>query len=78
MKATVDRDTLAALVAKAKGTAGRKSTLPILGSVLLRAGDGAIHLRSTDLAVTVRSHVMAWVDEPGEALLSFKGLTKAL
>ena len=40
----------------AQGIADRKSTMPILANVLLKAGDGRVDLRATDLD-TIVGHV---------------------
>lgn len=49
MKLTIPRASLLGLLQKVIGVVERKQTLPILGNVLLRCGDGRLSLSATDL-----------------------------
>lgn len=65
MKASVPRAPLLAALTRIAGVVERRQTIPILGSVLVVAEDGALRLRGTDLDMEAVEVVAADVDEPG-------------
>lgn len=52
----------------------RRSTMPILGCVLLRAEEGKLFLSATDLTVSARTSITASVEVSGSALVNAKKL----
>ncbi|GAA4249753.1 DNA polymerase III subunit beta [Dactylosporangium darangshiense] len=55
-----------------------RSPHPVHSAVLLHGGEDGLTLSATDGALTVRLHVPATVHEPGEALVSRRGLADTL
>jgi len=72
MKLTIAKDQIIAGLAAVSNVVGNRTTLPVLGNVLLRAEDGLLHLTATDLDVTVASTVTATVAKPGATTLPVK------
>ncbi len=66
MKLTANSTTLAKALTGVRGVVPAKSTIPILGNVLMRAKNDALHLRATDLDIEVSTDVSAVIAEPGE------------
>lgn len=69
MRLTINRDELASKLALAGRVASSKSTIPVLGHVLLSANDGAVELRATDMELSLRLPVEAAVEEAGAIVL---------
>lgn len=75
MRFTVSQDALqAALAVVTKGTASN-STMPIIAGVLIRAAEGTLEFRATDLSISIKHSVPANVEEPGETVVSGKMLS---
>lgn len=69
MRLTCQRDELAGKLALAARTASSKSTIPILGQVLLTADDGVVRLSSTDMELSLRVPVDASIAESGAVVV---------
>lgn len=69
MRLTINRDELAGKLALAGRVASSKSTIPVLGHVLLSAQDGAVELRATDMELSLRLPLEAAVEEGGAIVL---------
>jgi DNA polymerase-3 subunit beta len=69
MRLTLNRDELAAKLALAGRIASSKSTIPVLGHVVLSAQDGTVELRATDMELSLRLPVEAAVEEAGAVVL---------
>lgn len=65
MQLTIDRTPFLAALSLAQGIADRKSTLPILANVLLRASGQSVRIAATDLGVTLIADVPAKVTNEG-------------
>ena len=66
MKFTIDRETLLKPLQQVIGVVERRQTLPVLGNLLLTAGDKGIQVTATDLEVEIQAGVESQVDEGGE------------
>jgi DNA polymerase III subunit beta len=69
MRLTINRDELAGKLALAGRVASSKSTIPVLGHVLLSAQDGAVELRATDMELSLGLPLEAAVEEAGAIVL---------
>lgn len=69
MRLTCQRDELAGKLALAARTASSKSTIPILGQVLLTADEGLVTLSSTDMELSLRVPVDATIAESGAVVV---------
>lgn len=74
MKFKVQRPEFLRLLRLAAPICDRKSTMPILANVLLRAESNAVTVAASDLLVTVTGNVGAKVTEPGAVTLAAKAL----
>ena len=61
MKVTVERNALLKTLGHVHRVVERRNTYPILANVLLKAADGKIDLRATDLDIEVTESVPAMV-----------------
>jgi len=66
MKLTVERSALLKSLAHVQSVVERRTTIPILGNVLLEARDGGFSLTSTDMDLTIVETVAASVGEAGD------------
>ncbi len=69
MKIQVDRDVLAEAVSFAVRLLPAKSTLPILGGVLIETGQDGISISSFDYEVSTTTTLAATVEEPGKVVV---------
>ena len=69
MKLTLSRDTLAPALAALGRIVERKNTIPVLGNILLRAGEGSLELTATDLDIKAQTTIAAEVADPGALTL---------
>jgi DNA polymerase III subunit beta len=69
VRLTCSRDELAGKLALAGRAASSKSTIPILGHVLLRAEEGAVEVAATDMELSLRAPLEASVEDPGAVVL---------
>lgn len=65
MKVTLERNHLLKSLGHVHRVVERRNTYPILANVLLRAGEGKLDLRATDLDIEVTESVPAMVATPG-------------
>lgn len=65
MKVTVERGALLKSLGHVHRVVERRNTIPILSNVLLRAEDGALSLKATDLDLEVTESLPADVGQPG-------------
>jgi DNA polymerase-3 subunit beta len=65
MKVTVERAALLKALGHVHRVVERRNTIPILSNVLLRAGDGGLRLKATDLDMEVTEEVGADVTQAG-------------
>ena len=66
MEILVNREHLLPVLGRGAGVVERRQTLPILGNMLLRAGENRVGVVSTDLEVEVRGSCSAQVLQGGE------------
>src|SRR3569623_1315124 len=65
MKVTLERNALLKSLGHVHRVVERRNTYPILANVLLKAADGRIDLRATDLDIEVTESVPAMVQQAG-------------
>jgi DNA polymerase III subunit beta len=65
MKVTVERAALLRSLGHVHRVVERRNTIPILSNVLLRAEDGGMRLKATDLDIEVTETIPADVSQPG-------------
>ncbi len=65
MKITLERSVLIKALARVQRVAERRNTIPILSNALLRAGDGQLLLKATDLELEITETVGGDVEEAG-------------
>jgi DNA polymerase-3 subunit beta len=70
MEFTAQKSDLLREIGRVQGVVERKNTIPILANALLRAADGRIELRATDLEVGIQTFCPAEVAKPGAVTLS--------
>ena len=73
MKLTIPRKTLAAAVDRVARFAPRRSPLPVLKCILLRADDGCLYLSATDLQLSVTLQTEADVEIGGDGSAAVPG-----
>ena len=72
MKATVDRDALAAGLQLVSRAAVSRGTVQVLGGVGIRAANGLLELEATDMELSLRTSVSATVDGEGALVVPAK------
>jgi DNA polymerase-3 subunit beta len=72
MKATVDRDALAAGLQLVSRAAASRGTVQVLGGVGIRAANGLLELEATDMELSLRTSVTATVDGEGALVVPAK------
>lgn len=65
MKVSIERSSLVKALGHVQSVVERRNTIPILGNVLLQAGDGALTLTATDLDMEISERAPAGVDRAG-------------
>jgi DNA polymerase-3 subunit beta len=65
MKVTVERAALLKALGHVHRVVERRNTIPILSNVLLRADDGGLRLKATDLDMEVTETIVAEITQPG-------------
>ncbi|HEY7899560.1 MAG TPA: DNA polymerase III subunit beta [Caulobacteraceae bacterium] len=65
MKLTIERAALLKALAHVQSVVERRNTIPILGNVLLTAGENGLALSATDLDVEIADSAPAQVESPG-------------
>lgn len=74
MELTVGKADLQKELQLCQGVVEKRSTIPILSNVLLRAADGRLQIAATDLDVTILSSCSARVTTPGGVTIEAKRL----
>src|SRR5436305_12797084 len=74
MELTVAKADLQQELQLCQGVVEKRSTIPILSNVLLRAADGCLQMAATDLDVTILSSCAARVTTPGGVTIEAKRL----
>lgn len=74
MQVTVSKKELLRLLARCQGVADKKSSMPVLGNVLLEAAGSGLRLSATDLFLSVSGEVSADVAVPGNVAVGAKDL----
>ena len=72
MEIRINRNDLLAEVAPMQGIVERKTTIPVLSHILLRAEGDRLHLAATDLDVSLTSWCAAEVETPGAVAVQAK------
>lgn len=76
MKFTISQSALSKSVATVAKAVDEKSSLPILGGILVTAEGNDVTLRATDLNVSIRRAAAAYVEEEGSTVVSGKMLER--
>ena len=74
MELTVGKADLQKELQLCQGVVEKRSTIPILSNVLLKAADGRLQIAATDLDVTILSSCAARITTPGGATIEAKRL----
>ena len=74
MKLRIDRSELLTELIPMQGVVERKSTIPVLSHLLLRARDGRLHVAATDLDVSLTSWCEAEIDREGSVAVQARKL----
>ena len=78
MQFTVDRQKLQKALQRVSNIIGSRSTLPLLGNVLIKAADNSLELSTTDLELRLVTTVEAEVAEAGVTTLPAKKLVSLI
>lgn len=65
MKLTISRDTLSPALAALSRVVERRNTIPVLSNILLRAVEGSLIIRATDLDLDAKASLPAEIGTPG-------------
>jgi DNA polymerase-3 subunit beta len=65
MKVTVEKAALLKSLGHVHRVVERRNTIPILSNILLKASDGSLHLKATDLDLEVTERFPAEIETPG-------------
>lgn len=74
MKFSIEKDDILQELQLLQGIVEKRSTMPILGNILVRVEGKEVELTGTDLEVGLRTHFPADVEEPGSLTISGKKL----
>ena len=74
MKFSVSREKLGKALQRVNSIIGSRSMLPILGNVMLKAGDNQLRLTTTDLEIRIETTVEAVVEVAGETTVPARKL----
>ena len=74
MKFTVSREKLLKALQRVNSTIGSRNTLPILGNVLVEAGNNVVNLTTTDLEIRIVTRIEAEVEIAGATTIPAKRL----
>ncbi len=72
MHVVVSKKELLRVLARCQGVADKKSTMPVLGNVLLETGDAGLRLSATDLVLAVTGTLEADIKKPGSIAVGAK------
>ena len=75
MHVVVSKKDLLKILTRCQGVADKKSTMPVLGNVLLEVeGQGRLRVAATDLHLAVSGTLPAQVESPGSVALGARDL----
>src|SRR5690606_29867939 len=74
MQVVVSKKDLVRVLARCQGVADKKSTMPVLGNVLLEAGEDGLRAAATDLYLAVSGTIEAQVERPGSVAVPARDL----
>ena len=74
MKFSITKENILQELQLLQGIVEKRSTMPILGNILMTAADNKVELIGTDLEVGLKTHFQAEVEEPGSLTVSGKKL----
>src|SRR5688572_32785036 len=75
MQVGISKRDLLRTLSRCQGVADKKSTMPVLGNVLLEVdGPGRVRLAATDLFLSVSSHLQAEVEKGGSIAVGARDL----
>ncbi|MGD2294440.1 MAG: DNA polymerase III subunit beta [Candidatus Aminicenantes bacterium] len=74
MKFSINKENILQELQLLQGIVEKRSTMPILGNILMKATENEVELTGTDLEVGLRTHFPAEVEEPGSLTVSGKKL----
>jgi DNA polymerase-3 subunit beta len=69
MRLTCSKEDLAAVLSVVGRAASSKSTVPVLGNVLVEAKDGQVTVAATDMEISLRAPLIATIEDPGSVVL---------
>ena len=78
MEARLNRLEFLGELAPMQGIVERRTTIPVLSHILLKAGEGHLHLAATDLEVSLTSWCKAEVQEEGSIAIQAKKLLEII
>src|SRR5690242_13450540 len=70
MKLTIDRNTFLKALSHGQGVVERRTTMPILSHILLRATGNELQLTSTDLEFSIVEKIPALIEQEGQITVS--------
>ena len=76
MRLTISREKLQEALTAVAAAVPTKTTLPVLGNILLETTDKGLRLSGTDLDIGVSTEVLADVESPGAITVPAKKLTE--
>lgn len=74
MQVTVSKKDLVRVLARCQGVADKKSTMPVLGNVLLEATKEGLRVAATDLYLAVSGTIEAQLEKPGSVAVPARDL----
>lgn len=74
MKFSIAKEDILQELQLLQGIVEKRSTMPILGNILVKVSENEVELTGTDLEVGLKTHFSADVDEPGALTISGKKL----
>ncbi len=69
MRLTCAKEDLAGVLSAVGRATSTKSTVPVLGNVLVEAKDGKVIVAATDMELSLRAPLIATIEEPGSVVL---------
>jgi len=78
MKFKINRDHFTSGLQQVLNVVGTRATMPILGNVLIEAGEGQISLTTTNLDLGIRCKIKAAVSQPGSLTLPVRKLSSII
>src|SRR5688500_20412177 len=74
MQVTVSKKDLVRVLGRCQGVADKKSTMPVLGNVLLEATKEGLRVAATDLYLAVSGTIEAQLEKPGSVAVPARDL----